>query len=192
MGIMLPPFHVVSGGRAKQASFPLHAIVQPGAGHRLQNAHHGRSDTAPLDEVDLLPKDRRRVVVEAHDEAALNLQPRALNPLHILDHVPLEVLLLAALGQAAVIRRLDADEDRVEPRVAHQLQQLGVVCQVDRDLGVERHPGLAAAPRDQRRQEILLQDPFVPDEVIIHKEDALAPAQIVQPIQLTPAPAQSS
>ena len=64
-----------------------------------------------------------RIAVEADDEAGLHLQPGALDALHVLDQIALEVLLLAAFGQAGFIGRLDADEDRCEAGLDHQLHQ---------------------------------------------------------------------
>ena len=45
-------------------------------------------------------------------------------------------------------------------------------------------PGLALAPFDQGRQEIVLQELLVSDEIVVHEEDVAAPAAGVQAVEL--------
>ena len=109
---------------ADQPPLGLHPLPQSGRRRRLQQPDHGGDDAAALDEVDLPLEDGRRVAVEAQDEAALHLQPGALDALDVRHQVAAHVLLLVALGQAVLLGRLDADEDAVKPRLDHQLHQL--------------------------------------------------------------------
>ena len=176
--------HIIAGHFVHQATFLLHALVKPCPGRGLQQADHGGDNAALLDEIDLLLEDGGRIVVKADDETALHLQTGALELLDAFHQVAALVLILAAFGQAAFVGRLDADEHGVEAGLGHQAEQLGVVDQVDGHLGAERHTRLAFAPFDQRRQDLGLDLLLVADEVIVHEEDALAPTQGVQAIQL--------
>ena len=61
---------------------------------------------------------------------------------------------------------------------------LGVVGQVDGDLGIERQEALLTGlPLDHGGEDLLLQFFLVADEVIIHDEDALPPAGRVDRLQ---------
>jgi hypothetical protein len=115
----------------------------------LQQSDHRRDDPAFLDEVDLALEGGGRVAVEADDEPGLDLEARPLDAAHVLHQVALEVLLLAALGQAVLLRRLDPDEHGREPGPRHQVEQFRVVGQIDRNLGVEGDAGLVLPPNDQ-------------------------------------------
>ena len=55
------------------------------------------------------------------------------------EQVALGVLDLRAFEEALLLRRLDADEHLLEAGLDHQVQQLGVVGQVQRRLGRELH-----------------------------------------------------
>ena len=118
----------------------------------MQQADHGSNDAALLDEFDLLLEDGGRIVVEADDETALDLQAGALDPLDIRHQVTVQVLLLVAFGQAVIVGRLHTDEDSIEAGLGHHVHQRLVVGDVDGDLGIERHALLALAPLDERRQ----------------------------------------
>ena len=101
------------------------------------------------------------------------------------DQVAVLVLALAALGEALLVRRLDAHEHLVEPGPDHELHQLLVVGKVDRHLGIELEGMLALLhPGDDGGQHLLLELPLVPDEVVVHDEDAAAPAPEVQRLEL--------
>ena len=176
--------HVIARHFIHQAAFLFHALVQARSRRRLQQPHHGRHDAALLDEIDLLLKDRGRIVVKADDEPALHLETGALEPLDALHQVAALVLGLAAFDQAVFVGRLDADKHRVEPGLRHEPEQLRIVGQVDGRFGVERHADLALAPFDQRRQHLGLDLLLVADKVVVHEKDALAPAQRIEAVQL--------
>ena len=150
----------------------------------LQQPHHGGHDPAFLDEIHLLLKDRGRIVIKTDDEAALHLEPGALELLDALHQVAALVLVLAAFSQAVFVGRLDADKYRIESGLRHQTDQFGIVGQVDRRFGAERHAELALAPFDQRRQHFGFDLLLVADKVVVHEKDALAPAQRVETVQL--------
>ena len=94
------------------------------------------------------------------------------------------VLCLVALGQTVLVRRFNADEDRGETRLCHQVHELFIVSQIDRNLRIERHASYPLAPFDQGRQQVFLEMPLIPHEVIVNEKDALTPSELVQPIQL--------
>ena len=82
-----------------------------------------------------------------------------------------QVLRLVRLLQAGGARRLDADEDRGEVRLAHQLQQLVVLRDVERHLGHELDRiAVLLLPLGQRVQQ-LLGFLLVADEVVVDDED---------------------
>jgi hypothetical protein len=141
-----------------------------------------------LDEVDLALKDRRRIVVEADDEAALHLQPRPLDAPHIRHEIATAVLALVALRQARLLRRFDPDEDLVEARRHHPRHEGVIVGEVDRGLGVEGKTALPLAPPDQRGQQFLPQVPLVADKVVVDEEDPSPPARLPEAVQLREDP----
>ncbi len=179
-----PAVHVIARERPRQPPVLLHALVQPCPHGSLQQPHHGGHDPALLDEVDLLLECGWGIVVEPDDEPALYLQPGALDPFHVRHQVAVQVLFLVALRQAVVVGGFHPDEDRIEPGLGHHVHQRLIVRNVDRDLGVERHPLLALAPFDQRRQQVAAQLLFIADQVVVHEKDRLPPAVLVQPVQL--------
>ena len=73
--------------------------------------------------------------------------------------------------EARGARRLDADEDRREVGLPHELQQLVVLGDVQRHLGHElERVAVGRLPGGERTQE-LLGLLLVPDEVVVHDED---------------------
>jgi len=143
----------------------------------------GRNDAALLYEVNLALEDTGGVVVEPDDEAALHLQAGALHALDVIQQIALAVLVLAALGQALLIGRLDAHEHGIESGLRHEGHQLRVVGQVNRDLRREGNASLALLPLNERRQQLGLEPSLVPDEVVVHEEDASAPPLGIQSVQ---------
>ncbi len=103
---------------------------------------------------------------------------------YALHQVAALVLALIAFGQAVFVGRLDADKYCVEPGLHHKPKQFRIIGQVDGSLCAERHPGFAFAPFDQSRQHLSLDMLLVADKVVVHEEDALAPAERVEAIQL--------
>ena len=106
--------HIVPRRFRAKTAFLLHALVESCSGGGLQQADHGRHDSAPLDEIYLPLEDGGPIVIETDDESALHLEPRTLDSFHVFDKVPVPVLDLTALGQAVLVRGFDADEDFVE------------------------------------------------------------------------------
>jgi len=108
-----------------------------------------------LDKLELAPEDRRVVTVKTHNEAALHLQTRALDALHVRHQVALLILALVALEEAGGIGRLDADEHGVKTGLDHLAQQGVIVGQIDRSLGVEREAvAVRFLPLDQPGQQL--------------------------------------
>jgi hypothetical protein len=106
-------------------------------------------------------------------------------PLQLLDafyEVAALVLVLAALRQAVFVGCLDADKCGIESGLRHPLDQFGIIGQVDRRFGAERHAKLALAPFDQCRQHFRFDLSLVADEIVVYEKDALAPAQCVKAI----------
>ena len=165
-------------------AFAFQTLVEAGSGRRLQQPDHGGDDAALLDEIDLLLEDREGIAIETDDKAALNLKTCPLQFLDAFDQVTPFILFLAAFDQTVFIGCLDADKNGVEPGFGHQIGQLDIVRQIDRDLSAKRHAGFAFAPLDQRRQHFGFQRLFVADKVIVDEEDVLTPTQGIQVIQL--------
>ena len=178
------PVHVVSRGIPTDSTFAHEPTVELRAARGLEQPDHGGRDAAPLDEVDLPPEDRGPVVIESDDEPALHLEPGPLDPMHAVDQVTVEVSLLPTLCERLFVRCLDSDEDGVEARFDHLRHQLRVVREIDRGLGVERHPESVASHRDEFGQEFLPQVPPVPDQVVVDEEDAAVPAERPHPLEL--------
>ena len=136
------------------------------AGHRLGNPSLGQ-------ETALGVEDRRVVVVEAHDHAAPDLDPGALNPMHLLDHAAAgaDVLEFLCLAQRGLIGALDADEDGDDVGLDHQRHQLRIIGEVDGRFG-EEGQGIAflLLPVRQRAQH-RLDGLLVADEVVVDDED---------------------
>ena len=111
------------------------------------------------------------VVVEADDHAGLHLDAVRLDLADALDQVAAHVLRLLGLLQRRLPRALDADEDGGEVGGAQQLEQLVVLRDVQRDLGVEVHRvAVRLAPVGDRAQQ-LLGELLVADEVVVDEED---------------------
>ena len=74
--------------------------------------------------------------------------PGVLDAVDLLEHRPArpDVLELLGLAQRRLVGALDADEDRDDVGLDHQLHQLGVVGQVDRRLGEEGQRVARARP----------------------------------------------
>jgi len=115
--------YVVARHLFQQPSRLLQACVKMCARRRLKQANHRRDNPAFLNEINLPLKDRGRVTVKADDKSSLHLQPSSLETFHAFDQVPAHVLLLAAFGQPALIRRLYADKDGAKSRLGHQVHQ---------------------------------------------------------------------
>ena len=176
---------IVAGHGRDDPALLLQAAVKLGACRRVQEPHHGGHDAALLDKGDQALEDRGRVLVEPHDEPRLDLEARVLDLLDVRDQVAVPVLELAALGEAFLVRRLDADEHLVEPGPDHERHQLLVVGKVDRHLGIEFEGMLAPFhPGNDGGQHFLLELSFVPDEVVVHDEDAAPPAPEVERVEL--------
>ena len=110
-------------------------------------------------------------MVEADDHARHHLDAGALDAVHRVEDASAQVLRLVRLLEARGARRLDADEDRREVRLAHQLQQLVVLGDVERDLGHQLdRVAVGLLPFDERVQQ-LLGFLLVPDEVVVDDED---------------------
>ena len=175
---------IVAGHLAGQAVFLFHAFVEACPVGRLQQPDHRGDDAAHLDEIDLLLEDRGGVAVEADDEAALHLQAGALEPLDAFDQVAVAVLDLAAFRQAGLVRRFDADEDRVEARLRPSGRSSSASSARLMETSVlNGMPILPSRHSDQRRQDLGLQDLLVADEVVVDEEDVTAPAHGVQAVQ---------
>ena len=149
----------------------------------MQQADHGRHDTALLDELYLPLEDGRLVVVEPDNKSALHLKPGPLDALYVTNEVPVLILGLFALSQARLVRGFNADKDFIEPGLDHQVHQGFVVGQIDGGLGKEHASGLGLPPRDQGRQKVILHKLLVPDEIVVHEKDVPPPPQAVQAIE---------
>ncbi len=90
------------------------------------------------------------VAVEAHDEAAHDLEAGRLDGAHGLAQIAAQVLQLVALAQARGAGGLEAQEHLLESRADHQLEQVGMRRHVHRGLGQEGHAGPV-----RRRQSIM-------------------------------------
>src|SRR5512135_2390376 len=101
---------VVAGDFIEQPMLARQTLIKFSAGRRLQQADHRRDNAAALNEIDLALEDRRRIVIKTDNKAALHVKAGALDALHISDQIALHILLLAAFGQAGIVRGLDADE----------------------------------------------------------------------------------
>jgi hypothetical protein len=115
--------HVIARHLLQQPSCMLQAFVEMCAKRSLKQANHRGHNPAFLNEINLPLKDGGRITVKADDEATLHLQPSSLETFHALDQVPAHVLLLAAFGQPALIRRLYADKDGTKPCLGDQVHQ---------------------------------------------------------------------
>ena len=143
-----------------------------------------KGNAALLDELDHAFEDIFAVGVEAQDEAAHHLDAVLLDQLDAVQEIAARVLHLVVGDQAQLVGRLNAEEDRGEAGVLHQLQQLQVVGQVQRGFG-DKAEGttMRLAPLRHRGQQ-LLGAALVADEVVVHHKDRIAPACLLQLVQL--------
>ena len=102
----------VARDQAGQAALLFEALVEPCARGGIEQAHHGRHDSAFLNKVDLPLENGGRVAVEAHDETALNLEAGSLHAFNACDQIPIFILLFIAFRQSRFIRGLNPDKDR--------------------------------------------------------------------------------
>ena len=114
-------------------------------------------NAALLDKLHHAVEDVFAIGVEAQDEAAHHLHPIALDGGHAVQQAAPRVLQLVGGDQPRLIRRLNAQKDRLEARILHQLHQLRIVGQVQRGLGqkVEADLVLARATRPAPRSNSL-------------------------------------
>ena len=161
-------------------------MVKPAAPGCVEQSHHGRDDPAVLDQLNLLVKDRRRVMVETHDESAVDLQPEALNLLDASHQVAAPVLQFAALGQALFAGRLYAHEHRLEPGLHHHGHQLVVVAQIDGGLGgQDEWVPVLAHPLDKGRQNLPFELGLVAYKIVVNDEQVAPPARGVKVSKLS-------
>ena len=133
-----------------------------------------------MNEIDLSIEDVLRVAIEADDESSLDLKPVILQSLYGLDQIAIGILVLAALPEAVLIGGLNSDKYAVETGICHQPHEVLVIGNPNGNLCKERkwivpflHPGYDG------RKYLSLQLLFVADEVVVHYEDGIAPAEAV-------------
>lgn len=165
--------------------FRCKAFKQAGSRRGLEHAHHGRYNAALLNEIDLALKNRRRITVEAHAEAAHHLQSGAVNFFDILEQIPVFIVRLAAFGEAVRIRRLYADKNGIESGLGHHFHEFGVIGEVDRCFGKKDASFFILTPFDQGRKQMLLKGTFVADKIVVHKKDIAAPTRLVNCVQFS-------
>ena len=144
---------------------------------------HGQRDAVVLDEAELVLEDLLVVAVEADDEPGVDVESRVLDSRQLGgQRIAPHVLVLLRFLQRCLPRRLDPDEHAAEIGPVHQVQQFGIVGQIDAGLGrqAERivvllHPGNELF---QQRLGLLL----VADEVVVHDERRVktGPTHVVQ------------
>ena len=100
----------------------------------------------------LCVEDRFVVVIEPKDHPAPDLESRVLNRMHAIeDGFPgPNILQLLRLPQRSLVRALNPNKDRSEIRIYHQLQQLGILGEIQRCLREKTHRiPIRALPCDQ-------------------------------------------
>jgi hypothetical protein len=119
------------------------------------------------------------IAVEADDEPAHDLQPGAVYLFYIQQHIPVFIVHFAALRKAALIRRFDADKDRIESGIGHKGDQFWVIGRVDGRFSKENASFFVPAPFDQGREQLLLQRAFVSDKIVVHNKKIIADTGII-------------
>jgi len=174
---------VVARGFPPETALLLHTLERPQLGRGLEQNHYRGHNAALLNEPNLPLEDVEPIVVKTDDKPAQHLQPGSLDAFDVFHGAAIPILGLATLGQAILVRGLDADEDPVESGLDHLFHQGSVVRQIDGHLGEEYQSLLALSPLDEDGQEFVFQERLVADEVVVHEEDIIAPAAGVEAIQ---------
>ena len=122
--------------------------------------------------------------VEADNEPGGHENPGGIDLVNALGDAASRVLLFPRRNERIGIGAFDADKDREEIRLPQQIQQLVIVCEIDRCLGRELE-GIAARlePPCQLRQK-LLQRLLVADEIVVDEVDMAAIAEAIERVQL--------
>src|SRR5262249_12819796 len=126
-----------------------------------------------------------RVVVEADDEPRKHLDAVGINTPDRGQDVLVQVLGLFRLFEAFGIRRLDADEDPAEIRVAKELEEIGMLREIERSLGAERQTPAVGPLIFAEKAQKLARLGQVADEIVVDEERA-ARAVSADGIQLAP------
>ena len=158
-----------------QPVLPAQTFVQICSPERGQDADHRNRDSGLTDEGDLSIEDVVRILVEADDETARDLDAVRLDVADGLQQVELGVDGLVGAEEALDGRGLDPEEDEAEAGIAHRPHQLIIGAEVDRGLGEElERKAVVALPALEHRQRTLRQ-PAVADEIVVDEEDRPTP-----------------
>ena len=110
-------------------------------------------------------------MVEAHDEAAPDVEADSSQPLHALHRVAVEVLPLPGLAERRDARRLDADEDDPESGRHHVSREPFLLGEIQGGLGEELECRSRARPPVDHRGQKLANRLLGSDEVVVHEHD---------------------
>ncbi len=175
---------VVPRHRREDAPFAQQSLVEAGPCRGIQESHHGSYDVRFLDEPNQSLKDRRRILIESHNEAPLHFEPELLHFLHGADEITVPVGDFPAFNQALLIWRFNTDEDGIESGLRHQSHQVVIVSKIDGSLRVEiERVVMSLYPVYDRWKNFSPEFFLVSDEVIVDKKHSPSPAPIVQSIQ---------
>jgi hypothetical protein len=123
------------------------------------------------------------VGVEADDEAGLDLDAGGLDAAHVGEEVTAGVLAFIAGGEGFGIGGFDADEEGIEASLGEELEEVGVIGDVDRSLGAEGEGAGVFLPLDEGGEEFGFEVVFVADEVIVDKKDGTIPAELAEAVE---------
>ena len=88
------------------------------------------------------------------------------------------------MHESGCVGGLDAEEDLLETGFDHQLQQLGIVGEVDRPIGEERHLCAGIPPPADYLTQQAFHLATVADEVVVDDERGSVPAHQPQGVEL--------
>ena len=179
-------FHIAAVKAPDDAVLLFQALIQTRAGGSIEKADHGGNDAAVLDEVYLTPEYGKGVAIKADNEAALHLEAGVVELFNSGRHITVAVLVLGALLEAVLIGGLNTDKDGIETGLHHQPNQLIVVSEVNRRFCVEvEGVPFTLPPFNNGGQDFRLEFFPVAYEIIVDDKDAVAPALLIEGVQLS-------
>src|SRR5687767_15941088 len=111
--------------------------MELGMGNGLQQVRHCDANTRSLDKRPLLLDHSTPFAIESNDESRRDVDPTRSDLTQLVQCVAWDVLPLQRSLEQNGIRGFDADEDLAKIRARHRFQQLFVVGEINRRLGME-------------------------------------------------------